>query len=212
MHPSRPLPSPARCTISGLISRRQPCCGIFGLEDTSTITMRRKKLTWGAAIPTDPGPARMVSSRSARKARNAASNAITGADTCLRRGSGYSRTSSTAIALPDHCVEGSDTYLDTTGAQRCDGVLHPRNTFGRMAVDEHDVDRPFGGSADIGVEIENIKAGASQYRRHLRDNAGAVGAMHRHLHIWFNMLMQLAMNGVEVQAQIECIGYRTHPS
>src|SRR4030067_958250 len=201
MQPSRPLTSPARCTTTGLISRRQPCCGISGLDDTSTIAIRKKRLTCGAAIPTEPGPARMVSSRSASKACSVASNSVTGSDTCLRRGSGYCSTSSTAIALPDHRVEGSNTYLDTAGAQRRDGALDRGNTFGRMAVDEHDIDRPLGRAADVRVQIENIETGGGQRRRCLRDNAGTGGAINRHLHIRLDMLMQLSMNRVQARAQ-----------
>jgi hypothetical protein len=53
--------------------------------------MRRGMPTWGAAIPMQPGEARIVSRRSSMKAVTSGVTASTGADFSLSRGSGNCR-------------------------------------------------------------------------------------------------------------------------
>src|SRR5205807_7989418 len=103
MQPSRATAGPWLSTSSGLNSTSSPWHDrAFRWPVTSTAKARTATPIWVAARPTHAGEARIVSTRSAARARATSSTRSTDKASCLRRGSGSRRTGRTATgALQD---------------------------------------------------------------------------------------------------------------
>ena len=84
------------------------------------------------------------------------------------------------------------------------------DTFTRHTFDVHDVDGLVRAAGDIGFQIEDVEPRLGQRTGHLRDDAGAVGAVHGDTHVGFDVFMQLAFDAIHVQVQIKRFRHRLY--
>src|SRR3569623_3615334 len=121
-------------------------------------------------MPPAPGPARMVSSRAATKARSSSSKTVTACDSRVSRGSGLVRISITATSA-DQGVDGRELGLDAVMGDAVQRRAQRFDTGARLPFDMHDVDGFGRGAAHVGFQIEDVQSGLGQCARDDGDEA-----------------------------------------